>query len=227
VVYLALESSLIGLIAFADQLRPDAAETVLKLQKMGLEVVLMTGDRPEVAEAIASQLGIQSVFSQIRPTEKAKLIEALQTGVGRQGDEEMGRSGDVINSLVLNPKSKIVAMVGDGINDTPALAQADLGISLHSATEVAIETAGIVLMRGNLRDLIQSIKLGVATFAKIRQNLLWALAYNSLALPIAAGFLLPHFQIILSPALAATFMASSSVIVVTNSLLLPQTKGIS
>ncbi|MDJ0597326.1 MAG: heavy metal translocating P-type ATPase [Crocosphaera sp.] len=195
VVYLGVEGSIEGVLALKDNLRPDAQKTVSKLQKRGLEVILLTGDHPQVAQAIAEQLGITQIFAQIPPNGKAATVEKLQNG-------------------------KKVAMVGDGINDAPALAQADLGISLQGATQVAMETAEIVLMSDRLWDVITAIDLSLATFRKIRQNLMWALGYNTLAIPIAAGILLPHFSFILSPALAAGFMAFSSVTVVTNSLLL-------
>ncbi|MDJ0632491.1 MAG: heavy metal translocating P-type ATPase [Xenococcaceae cyanobacterium MO_188.B29] len=203
VIYLALESVLVGLIALKASLRPDSATTVANLQKNGLEVVLLTGDRPEVANAIAQQLNITKVLAEVKPNEKADVIQLLQQN---------------------NPQkiTKTVAMVGDGINDAPALAQADIGISLQGSTDVAIETADIVLMQDKLWDVVESIKLGKATFNKIRQNLAWALAYNVLAIPVAAGILLPSFDLILSPGIAAGAMASSSLIVVTNSLMLRQ-----
>lgn len=203
VIYLALESVLVGLIALKASLRPDAVTTVANLQKNGLEVVLLTGDRPEVANAIAKQLNITKVLAEVKPEEKAEVIQSLQQN---------------------NPPkiTKTVAMVGDGINDAPALAQADIGISLQGSTDVAIETADIVLMQSKLWDVLESIKLGKATFNKIRQNLAWALAYNILAIPVAAGILLPSFDLILSPGIAAGAMASSSLIVVTNSLMLRQ-----
>ncbi|MGK7936595.1 MAG: heavy metal translocating P-type ATPase [Xenococcaceae cyanobacterium] len=203
VIYLALESVLVGLIALKASLRPDAVTTVANLQKNGLEVVLLTGDRPEVANAIAKQLNITKVLAEVKPEEKAEVIQSLQQN---------------------NPSkiTKTVAMVGDGINDAPALAQADIGISLQGSTDVAIETADIVLMQSKLWDVLESIKLGKATFNKIRQNLAWALAYNILAIPVAAGILLPSFDLILSPGIAAGAMASSSLIVVTNSLMLRQ-----
>jgi Cu2+-exporting ATPase len=195
-VYVAIAGQLAGIIALQDRLRPDAQETVKRLQQLGVQVVLLTGDRLAVAEAIAWQVGITQVFAAVRPDRKVEIIKALQAS------------------------GKIVAMVGDGINDTPALAQADIGISLRGATEVAIETADIVLMRTRLLDVVAAIHLSLATFNKIRQNLFWALGYNSLAIPVAAGVLLPRFGCLLSPAIAAALMALSSILVVTNSLLL-------
>jgi P-type Cu2+ transporter len=199
-IYLAINGSCQGIIALEDQIRPDAVKTVQKLQEMGLKVIMMTGDRPQVAEAIAKKLGITEVLAQVRPEQKAQKIQLLQQKI--------------------KPHRKIIAMVGDGINDAPALAQADIGIALQSGTDLAMDTAQIVLMKNSLWDVVESISLSLATFNKIRQNLVWALGYNSLAIPIAAGVLLPKWGILLSPALAASLMASSSVIVVTNSLLL-------
>jgi Cu2+-exporting ATPase len=196
VIYLACADTLQGLIAIEDSLRLDAAQTVAQLQKLGLEIGLLTGDRPEVAQAIADELKITQVFSEVKPADKAQVIKSLQ----QQG--------------------KIVAMIGDGINDAPALAQADVGISLQGSTDVAIATADIVLMQNQLGDILKAIKLSRATVNKIKQNLIWALAYNVIAIPIAAGILLPQSGLLLSPILAAIAMASSSLIVVTNSLLL-------
>lgn len=202
VVYVAIEGKIAGILALQDILRADAKTTVEQLKNMGLQVMMVTGDQNEVAQAIASEIGITQVFAQVPPNQKAKIIESLQIGEGK------------------NQKPQIVAMVGDGINDAPALAQADIGIALHGGTEVAIETAAIVLMRERLLDVVASIELSLATFNKIRQNLFWALGYNTFAIPIAAGVLLPVSGFVLSPAMAAALMASSSVIVVTNSLLL-------
>jgi P-type Cu2+ transporter len=198
VVYVAVDGELAGLIGVQDTLRPDAKATVERLRQMGLRVMLLTGDQRAVAEAIATSLGLASeeVLAEVRPDGKAAAIAQIQS------------------------EGQFVAMVGDGINDAPALAQADVGISLNSATDVAIEAAEIVLMRDRLTDVVESIQLSRATFNKIRQNLFWAFAYNTLGIPIAAGALLPSLGIILSPATAGAFMAFSSVSVVTNSLLL-------
>jgi P-type Cu2+ transporter len=195
VIYLAKESTLQGLIALEDSLRPDAILAVQQLQSLNLNIVLLTGDRPEVAQAIAQKLKINQVFAEIKPEEKAQIIQSLQ-------------------------RDQTVAMVGDGINDAPALAQADVGIALQGGTDVAIATADIVLMQNQLQDVIKSLELSRATVHKIKQNLAWALAYNVLAIPIAAGVLLPKYGVLLSPVWAAVAMASSSLIVVTNSLLL-------
>ncbi|MBD2123676.1 cation-translocating P-type ATPase [Trichocoleus sp. FACHB-262] len=203
VVYVAIAGTLVGLIAAVDPLRPDAHATVKQLQQMGLRVHLLSGDRPEVAALIAKSVGIaaENVQSGIQPAEKAAAIAQLQK-LGHQ-----------------------VAMVGDGINDAPALAQADIGISLYSGTDVAVETAEIVLMRDRLMDVVRSIRLSRATFKKIRQNLFWAFAYNILGIPLAAGTFLVATGFVLSPAAAGAMMAFSSVSVVTNSLLLRYTQS--
>jgi Cu2+-exporting ATPase len=202
VISVAVGDNLVGLIAVSDTLRPDAKATVDKLRQMGLRVIMLSGDRLEAANAIAQQLGLNStdVMAGIPPAKKASTIQALQTG-------EIS-------------KTTSVAMVGDGINDAPALSQADVGIALHSGTDVAMETAEIILMRDSLSDVVESIQLSRATFNKIRQNLFWAFAYNTIGIPLAAGVLLPHFGFVLSPSSAAALMAFSSVSVVTNSILL-------
>lgn len=206
VVYLAVDGELAGLIALTDLPKPDAKTTVEQLQAMGLRVMLLTGDQPDAAAGVAQQLAIDpaNVMAGIRPDGKAAAIAQLQA----QGN--------------------CIAMVGDGINDGPALAQADVGIALQAGTDVARETAGIILMQssatspqaGGLLDIVKAIKLSRATFNKIRQNLFWALGYNTLGIPIAAGVLLPGFGIALNPAVAGALMAFSSVTVVSNSLLL-------
>ncbi len=206
VVYVAADGVLAGVIAVCDVPRSDAKETVGRLKAMGFRVMLLTGDQPNSAAAIALGLGIDSadVIAGVRPDGKALAIAQLQ---------DQGRR---------------VAMVGDGINDGPALAQADVGISLHAGTDIARETAGIILMRHfgaspkdvRLLDVVKSIELSRATFNKIRQNLFWAFGYNVLGIPAACGVLLPGFGIVLNPAAAGALMAFSSVSVVTNSLLL-------
>ena len=201
VVYVALAGSVVGLIAVADVLRSDAIATVTKLRQMGLTVKMLTGDQSDTAIAIAQLLDISpaDTLANIRPDGKADAIAQLQA------------------------QGCTVAMVGDGINDAPALAQADVGIALHSGTDVATETAGIILMRDRLLDVVEAIHLSRATFNKIRQNLFWAFAYNLIGIPLAAGLLLPSYGVLLSPAAAGAMMAFSSVSVVTNSLLLYRT----
>jgi P-type Cu2+ transporter len=198
IVYVGVDGKLAGWIAVQDTLRKDAQQTVAQLRQMGLRVVLLTGDRPSAAAAIGVPMGFAAadILANVKPSGKAAAIAQLQA------------------------KGRQVAMIGDGINDAPALAQAEVGIALHSGTDVATETAGIVLMRDRLSDVVEAIRLSRATFNKIRQNLFWAFAYNICGIPIAAGFLLPAFGISLSPAAAGAFMAFSSVSVVTNSLLL-------
>ena len=200
VIAVAVDGTLAGLIAVSDTLRPDAKTAVDKLRQMGLRVMLLSGDRLEAANAIAKQLGITNadIMAGIPPAQKAATIQALQSGK--------------IKSYV--------AMVGDGINDAPALSQADVGIALHSGTDVAMETAEIILMRNSLTDVVKSIQLSRSTFNTIRQNLFWAFAYNTIGIPLAAGVLLPSWGFVLGPASAAALMAFSSVSVVTNSILL-------
>ncbi|MDF5725136.1 MAG: heavy metal translocating P-type ATPase [Rhizonema sp. PD37] len=205
VVYVASET-IIGLIAIQDTLRADASSVVDKLRSLGLRVILLSGDTFQAATCIAKQLKLENidVMAGVPPAKKAAAIQDLQKGgIGKN-----------------TTKKAIVAMVGDGINDAPALSQADVGIALHSGTDVAIETADIVLMRDRLTDVVESIALSRATFNKIRQNLFWAFAYNTLGIPLAAGVLLPSLGFALSPAGASALMAFSSVSVVTNSILL-------
>lgn len=202
VVFVASDR-LIGLIAASDTLRADACQVVESLRmELGLRVMLLTGDKLAAAKAVATQLGISDddIIADIRPAGKAAAIQQLQAQHHR------------------------VAMVGDGINDAPALSQADVGIALKAGTDVAMEAAQIVLMRDRLTDVVAAIELSRATFHKIRQNLFWAFAYNTLGIPIAAGVLLPSLEFVLNPAAAGALMAFSSVSVVTNSLLLRRFK---
>ncbi len=209
VMYVAIDeklpstSKIVGIIGVTDRLRVDAIDTVKQLQQKGLRVALLTGDRAPVANLIAAKLGIVDIYSEILPQDKARIIQSLQTP---------------------DPSSGIphkVAMIGDGINDAPALAQADVGIAMNAGTDVAIELADIILMRDRLLDVVYSIELSTKTFTKIRQNLFWAAIYNLLGIPAAAGLLYWFgWGVMLSPSAAGAMMALSSVSVVTNSLLL-------
>ncbi|MHC5939218.1 heavy metal translocating P-type ATPase [Nostoc sp.] len=218
VVCVAVGGTLAGLIAVSDTLRPDAQSTVDKLRQMGLRVMLLSGDRPEAASAIAKQLGLDSadVIAGVPPAKKAAAIQSLQL----RGTKVTPNSSLPTPHSPLPTPHSVVAMVGDGINDAPALSQADVGIALHSGTDVAMETAEIILMRDRLNDVVESIQLSRATFNKIRQNLFWAFAYNTVGIPLAAGVLFPSLGFVLNPSGAAALMAFSSVSVVTNSILL-------
>jgi len=196
VMILALDNEIIGLIAVADTLKEYSKEAVKKLYKMGKEIIMITGDNERTAKGIAKQLGINSVLAEVLPEDKEKEVAKLQ----KQG--------------------KVVAMVGDGINDAPALAKANIGIALGAGTDIALETGQIVLVKNDLRDVVTSIDLSNYTIKKIKQNLFWAFFYNSIGIPVAAGILYPFTGFLLNPMIAGAAMAFSSVSVVSNSLLM-------
>ena len=206
VIWVALEDKALGLIGVADTLKPGAREAVAEMRQLGLKVTMLTGDNQATAEAIAEEAGVERVVAEVMPGEKAVQIERLQ-------QEQEG----------------LVAMVGDGINDAPALAQADVGIAIGTGTDVAIETADVTLMRGDLGSVPEAIALSRATLRTIKQNLFWAFFYNVILIPIAAGVLYPFAALpallrSLHPILAALAMAFSSVTVLTNSLRLREQK---
>lgn len=200
-LYIGIDDRPAGVIAVADTVRPEAADAIAGLHAVGVQSVMITGDNQRTAEAIAKQIGMDRVEAEVRPEEKASAVGKLQ-GEGR-----------------------IVAMVGDGVNDAPALAKADLGIAIGAGTDVAIETADIVLTRSNPADVAAAIKLGRATVRKMKQNLFWAAIYNLIAIPIAAGVLYKPFGIELQPAFAALAMSASSITVATNAVLLRRERG--
>jgi Cu+-exporting ATPase len=197
-VLVAVDGQAIGLLAIADTIKPESVEAVRRLQTAGLDVWMLTGDRTAVAEAIGAAVGIgpDRILAEVRPGEKADKVRELQAG------------------------GAMVAMVGDGINDAPALAQADLGVAIGTGADVAIEASAITLVGDDLRAVPAAIRLSRATMRTIRENLAWAFGYNLILIPVAAGALFPLTGWLLSPALAAAAMALSSVSVVTNSLRL-------
>ncbi|NOX71206.1 MAG: cadmium-translocating P-type ATPase [Candidatus Micrarchaeota archaeon] len=199
VMLLGTDEKLIGSIAVADPIKETSKEAIEDLKKIGIEVYMITGDNKRTAKAIAEKAGVNNVFAEVLPEDKAEYVRKLQ-------------------------KNGKVCMVGDGINDAPALAQADIGIAMGSGTDVAMETGDIVLMKNDLKDVPHAIKLSKTTMSKIMQNMFWALIYNIIGIPIAAGVLYPSFGILLNPMIAGGAMAMSSVSVVTNSLLLKMKK---
>lgn len=201
VLYFAKEKELIGLIVVADVIKKDSAAAIKAMQELNLNVVMLTGDNKLVANTIAAELDIKNVESELMPQDKEKIVKKLQ---------EEGRS---------------VAFVGDGINDSPALVRADVGIAIGQGTDIAIEAADVVLIKNSLMDVVTSLELGKATMRKIRQNLFWAFFYNIIGIPIAAGILYPFFEIKLSPMVGAAAMSFSSVSVVTSTLLLKRFKS--
>ena len=206
---IAVNGELEGIVGIADALKSSSTEAVRALQRLGLEVVMLTGDNQQTADAIASEVGIKRVFAEVRPEQKAAMIQSLQT-------QKRGRKKKKEKS---NQKS-IVAMVGDGINDAPALAQADVGIAIGTGTDVAIAASDITLISGDLRGIVTAIQLSRATINNIRQNLFFAFIYNVAGIPLAAGILFPFTGWLLNPIIAGGAMAFSSVSVVTNALRL-------
>lgn len=196
VAFVGVDGKNIALFAVADTIRETAKKTIDKLSELGIETVMITGDNKITANAIAGKLGIKRVFAEVMPQDKEKYVKELQK------------------------EGKFVAMVGDGINDAPALAQADVGVAIGAGTDVAIETAKVVLMKSDPVDVLRAIRLSKATIRKMKENLFWASIYNLLAVPIAAGILYPSFGISLPPEIAALFMSVSSIIVATNAVLL-------
>ncbi|MBD2214737.1 copper-translocating P-type ATPase [Nostoc linckia FACHB-104] len=211
-VWLAVDGEIKGVMGIADAIKPTSPQAVRALQKLGLEVVMLTGDNQRTAESIAREVGITRVLAEVRPDQKAAVIKSLQ--VGEQ------RSRRKTQHSALSTQHSIVAMVGDGINDAPALAQADVGIAIGTGTDVAIAASDITLISGDLQAIVTAIQLSRATIHNIRQNLFFAFIYNVAGIPIAAGILFPIFGWLLNPIIAGAAMAFSSVSVVTNALRL-------
>ncbi len=193
---IAIDGKAAGIVVVQDPIKPTAKRAIARMKELGLEVAMITGDNKQTAEAIAHDLGIERVFAEVLPQDKANYVKKLQ-------DEH-----------------KFVAMVGDGVNDAPALAQADIGIAIGAGTDVAIETANVVLMKSDPADILRAIRLSKATVTKMKQNLVWASVYNVLAIPVAAGILYPAYGITLRPEVSALLMSLSSIIVAVNAVLL-------
>ena len=196
VMFLGVDGRAAGLIGVADPIKPTTLEAIRALHEEGIRIVMLTGDSRMTAEAVAAKLGIDQVQAEVLPDQKASVVKQLQA------------------------EGRIVAMAGDGINDAPALAQAQVGIAMGTGTDVAMESAGVTLVKGDLRGIVRARKLSRATMRNIRQNLFFAFIYNSLGVPVAAGVLYPFFGLLLSPMIAAAAMSFSSVSVITNALRL-------
>ncbi|HUO84853.1 MAG TPA: heavy metal translocating P-type ATPase, partial [Thermoanaerobaculia bacterium] len=196
VMMVAIDGQAVGLLGVADPIKESTPEALRELQQEGLSIVMLTGDSRTTAEAVARRLGIEEVEAEVLPDQKVAVVKRLQE------------------------KKKLVAMAGDGVNDAPALAQADVGIAMGTGADVAMESAGVTLVGGDLRGIVRARRLSRATMKNIKQNLFWAFIYNALGIPIAAGVLYPVFGIRLSPMIAAAAMSFSSVSVIANALRL-------
>jgi Cu+-exporting ATPase len=199
VSFVAVNRDVIGLVALADTLKKESFETIQKLKQMGIRTIMMTGDNKITAQTIGDELQIDEVIAEVMPQDKASKVKEVQT----EGVKRM-----------------IVGMVGDGINDAPAMAQSDIGIAMGTGTDVAVATGDIVIVGGSIEKVLESIDLSRKTLQIIKQNLFWAFLYNIIGIPVAAGILYPFMSILLSPILASLAMALSSVSVVGNSLRL-------
>src|SRR5881296_2328149 len=200
IMLLSVDGSIAAVIGAADPVKPTARAAIERLNELRIETAMITGDNQTTAETVAKAVGIKRVFAEVLPEEKAKFVKKLQE------------------------EGKFVAMVGDGVNDAPALAQADIGIAIGAGTDVAIETAKVVLMKSDPADVLRAIRLSNATVSKMKQNLFWASFYNLLAIPVAAGVLYPSYGIMLPPEISALLMSASSIIVATNAVLLKRTE---
>jgi Cu+-exporting ATPase len=200
VMFVALDGEIAGIVGVMDPIKETTAEAIEALHAQGIRVVMLTGDNASTAEAVAKKLSIDRVEAEVSPEEKSKVVTALQN------------------------EGKVVAMAGDGVNDAPALAQAHVGIAMGTGTDVAMESAGVTLVKGDLTGIVRAITLSRATMKNIRQNLFFAFIYNSVGVPVAAGVLYPVFGILLSPVIAAAAMSFSSVSVIGNSLRLRNLK---
>ncbi|HKB60857.1 MAG TPA: heavy metal translocating P-type ATPase, partial [Gallionellaceae bacterium] len=200
VMWVAIEGQAAGLLGVADPVKESTPEAIRALHAMGIRIIMLTGDNRVTAEAVARRLGIDRVEAEVLPDQKAAVVKELQA------------------------QGRFVAMAGDGVNDAPALAQAQVGIAMGTGTDVAMESAGITLVKGDLHGIVRAVRLSRATMRNIRQNLFFAFVYNSIGVPIAAGVLYPFFGLLLSPVIAAAAMSFSSVSVITNALRLGRTK---
>ncbi|HAB51810.1 MAG TPA: hypothetical protein DCE80_06510 [Ignavibacteriales bacterium] len=195
VIFLLIDNKLTGVIALADIIREESKEAIEELKEIGIKSMMLTGDNKQVAKWVADELGLDDYFSEVLPDKKAEKVKEVQN------------------------RGMIVAMTGDGVNDAPALAQADVGIAIGAGTDVAVESADIILVKNNPKDVVSLIKFSRATYKKMIQNLIWATGYNIIAIPLAAGVLYSA-GIVLSPALGAVLMSASTVIVAINAKLL-------
>ncbi|HRP98569.1 MAG TPA: HAD-IC family P-type ATPase, partial [Rhodocyclaceae bacterium] len=219
-LYAAIDGRLAAIIAVADPLKPTSVAAVKALHAMGLKVAMITGDNARTARAIARQAGIDEVIAEVLPDGKVAALQRLAKGGGVEPAAARAASGADGGAGAVGARTRRVAFVGDGINDAPALAEADVGLAIGTGTDVAMESADVVLVSGSLQGVPTAIALSKATIGNIRQNLFWAFAYNTALIPVAAGALYPAFGILLSPIFAAGAMSLSSVFVLGNALRL-------